>query len=125
MGNTIARTKILKIISLAKHPINYSGIKDLVGNSFSRVTIYRMLIRLEKESLIYRFPDLKGDFRYSICSGSEETTPNNHFQCTVCDTVYKLEHEPIEVSIPDDYLVHTVQVLTAGICPECKIFKEN
>lgn len=125
MGNTIARTKILKIISLAKHPINYTGIKNQVGNSFSRVTIYRLLLRLEKENLIYRFPDLKGDFRYSICSSSDENTINNHFQCKSCDTVYNLEAEPIEVPVPDDYLVHTVQVLTAGICPECKIFKEN
>ncbi|UZD23211.1 transcriptional repressor [Algoriphagus halophytocola] len=125
MGNTIARTKILRIISQATHPINYTEIKNQVDKSCSRVTIYRMLLRLEKENLIYRFPDFNGDFRYSLCTEKDHSSTHNYFQCLACDTVYSLEAEHIETPIPEDYLVQTVHIMTAGICPHCQIFKEN
>lgn len=125
MGNTIARTKILRIISHATHPINYTEIKNQMEKFCSRATIYRMLLRLEKENLIYRFPDFNGEFRYSLCTKKDQASTFNHFQCMECDTVYSLEAEHIETSYPDDYLVQTIHIMTAGICPKCKTFKEN
>ncbi|SFT36712.1 Fur family transcriptional regulator, ferric uptake regulator [Algoriphagus locisalis] len=125
MGKTIARATILRIIQHASHPVSYSEIKQQLENTCSRVTLYRMLLRLEKEKSIYRFPDFNGDFRYSLCTEKDHSSTHNHFQCLACDKVYSLEAEHIETSIPEEYLVQTVHIMTAGICPHCQIFKEN
>jgi len=125
MRKTPARAKILKVIRSATHPMNYSEIKNRVGDTCNRVTIYRMLLRLEKESLIYRFPDFNGDFRYAICTDSGQISTNNHFQCLECNTVYNLKPENVAIQIPDDYLASTVHILAAGVCSECRAFNEK
>lgn len=125
MGKTIARTKILKIIRLAIHPINYTDIKEKMGSSCSRVTIYRLLLKLERENLIYRFPDFNGDFRYSYCTDKGVNSKYNHFQCLQCNTVFNLNPEKIQTTIPANYQAETMHLLTCGTCPRCRDFNNN
>ncbi|GAB3655677.1 hypothetical protein GCM10028791_27000 [Echinicola sediminis] len=120
MGNTIAKSKILQIIKASDHPITYGEIKKQMKDSCSRVTIYRILLRLEKEKLILRFPDANGDFRYA--NNNEHTNPcseHSHFHCIKCDTVSCLAPEELNASIPPAYKTESITIVASGICPNC------
>ncbi|MBD8488237.1 transcriptional repressor [Echinicola sp. CAU 1574] len=120
MGNTIARTKIHKIIRESVHPITYSEIKKQMDGSCSRVTIYRILLRMEKDKLILRFPDANGDFRYFSCK--DKGTPrseHSHFHCLQCDKVLSLDSKNLKTFVPTAFLTQSISFLASGICPNC------
>lgn len=68
----------------------------------------------KKRILFIDSPDFNGDFRYSTCTGTSQTSTYNHFQCLQCNTVYNLKSEKIQAHVPADYLAHTVHILTAA-----------
>ena len=126
MGNTVAKSKILKIIREARNPITYPDIKRKMKGSCSRVTIYRVLNRLEKENLVHRFVSTDGNFRYSVCH-LEVDLPSGHahFCCIKCETVTCLKTKPSVSPIPEEYDVEEINFTVSGICPQCRTKAQN
>ncbi len=120
MGNTLAKTKILGIIRNSSHPATYASIKKLMGNAHSRISIYRILLRLENENLIQRFVDLNGDFRY-LAGGKpiDTVSQQSHFQCQICNTLYQLKTENLKAKVPEEYAITKISFLASGVCPQC------
>lgn len=118
MGNTLARSRILRLIRNSGHPITYASLKEKMDGFCSRVTVYRILLRMEKDKLIHRFPDHNGDFRYYACD-ENPTYEHSHFQCTECNALFDLKTEQLGSFVPKGYLVRSINFLASGICPEC------
>ncbi|MBN7811828.1 transcriptional repressor [Algoriphagus sp. H41] len=126
MGITLARTKIFELIRDSPHPTTYAQIKKRMGNTCSRITIYRILLRLENENIIQRFADLNGDFRYSISESPEDTfLEQSHFQCQQCNTVYSFKTENLKTKIPAGFMATSISFLASGICPNCSSAKST
>ena len=120
MGYSIAREKIFTIIKQSKQPVSYSEIKESMGSSCSRVTIYRTLIHLEKNKKIKKFADAKAEFRYLINPSTDDKNfLLSHFQCTRCHKLQKLDTHPLPEKLFHNNLIHSVHTLASGICKEC------
>lgn len=120
MGYSIAREKILTLIKGSKQPISYAEIKESMGSSCSRVTIYRTLIHLEKNQKIRKFSDAQAEFRYLVQPIAEDQKLNlSHFQCIRCHRLQKLDAYPLPENLLKNYLIHSVHTMASGICKEC------
>ncbi|WP_200980126.1 transcriptional repressor [Echinicola sp. 20G] len=120
MGNTIAKKKIHKIIRESRHPITYGDIKKQIDGACSRVTIYRILLQMEKDRVVIRFPDANGDFRYVLCQEKDNPySEHSHFHCLQCNTICCIEANDLKAFIPTTYMTHSISFLAAGICPNC------
>lgn len=89
----------------------------------NRVTIYRILDRLEREGIAHRVVGINGKSYYSRCEtrcgGQGHVHNHAHFQCRGCQEVSCLEIEP---ALPrhGDYLIEDQQVLLIGLCKGCQ-----
>ncbi len=83
--NTHAKTEILNLINDSDVALTHSDIQKRLGDLCNRVTIYRVLERLENEGAIHKIVNVDGVVNFAKCSGKcthEEHFHNHvHFNC--------------------------------------------
>jgi Fur family transcriptional regulator, ferric uptake regulator len=92
---------------------------------YDRVTMYRVIKKLEEQNLIYRVPDFKGTAKYMLYSSYAETGANHpervHFNCKVCNSIFCLNQIIFPaINLPDEYVIIPVNIVMVGICPDCR-----
>lgn len=93
----------------------------MLGTTFNKTTIYRVLDKLEEDGLLHSFLGKNGLKWYAKCNGCTSTAHHDlhpHFQCVACG---KVDCIPTTVSIPSlpNRKVDTTQVLIQGTCENC------
>ncbi|WP_081918454.1 Fur family transcriptional regulator [Sphingobacterium sp. ML3W] len=119
MKNTLAKTEIFNLISNASVALSHSEIEKSLVGLCNRVTIYRVLERLEEEGHIHKFINIDGHLKFADCRNCKDHLHHNHahFSCVECGTVTCLEKvEPI-YKMPAQYQVQKLNFTLSGICP--------
>lgn len=87
---------------------------------YDRVTIYRILQGFLDDGIIHKVISDEGKYYYFVCKSCDEIHYHNHyhFKCSHCGKVKCMDYE-IEVEIPKDYTVESLNFWITGICDEC------
>ena len=121
--NTVARKRILELISSDSAAISHATLQEKLDGICDRVTTYRVLERLVKESLIHRIVNVNGVVNYAacrICAHSEKHIHQHiHFSCIACGTIRCITEHPITIELPKNYRATEYQLTIAGNCPSC------
>ena len=105
-----------------KDAISIVELIDKFNKKMNKTTVYRILDRLEKSSILHSFIDKSGLKRYAKgqkkieSSNSYNTHP--HFLCEDCGTSSCI---PIDINIPiiPNYKIKTSEHLLIGQCKNC------
>lgn len=121
--NTQAKTEILNLINASETALSHYTIQEKVGDLCNRVTIYRILDRLEEEGKIHKIVNVNGVVNYAKCiqckEGGSHSHDHVHFNCEKCQSVTCLENVVPMISLPDHFFAHTYNFVISGICPKC------
>lgn len=125
--NTPTKQFILGLISGSGRALSQAEIQEQTEGVCDRVTVYRVLDRLENEGDIHRVVHLDGVVRYAKCNtcegddhGHQHSHHHVHFHCTQCDAVTCLESVIPEFKLPRNYQVTETNFSVSGICPQCR-----
>lgn len=119
---TEQRASVLaKLLSYQK-PLPLNELQDHL-QTINRITLYRILMDLEKGDLIRVFFSLEGN-KYIEAKHKKNNTLNVnnaihlHFQCQLCDEVFCLDKIRIE-GLPDGFQLFSDKTVLAGNCNNC------
>lgn len=124
MGN-VRMTKLtktlLKVFEESNSAISTVRLAEQLHGRMNRVTVYRILDRLEDEGILHFFRGKDGVKYYAKCKkygASHHTNFHPHFQCQSCG---KIECLHIDVQIPSvaNYEIETAELLLLGRCKDC------
>ncbi len=123
--NTIARTRILEILKSATSALSHHELQELLCGLCNRVTVYRVLDRLEEEGLIHKTSGLNGEAKYALCQhcAHDHGVHNHHhlhFNCIRCQKTFCLETIIPKIELPNVYQIQALNLVASGICPECQ-----
>ncbi len=122
--NTQAKTEILNLINNSEVALSHADIQKQVGDLCNRVTIYRVLERLEKEGNIHKITNVDGVVNFAKCSHAchTEEHPHDHihFNCEKCHTVICIENAVPVISLPENFSISSYNLVISGICPKCR-----
>jgi len=112
---------ILGIFEKNKEAISAVKLVDLLKTQMNKTTIYRILERLESDSVVHSFMDKDGIKWYATgsgCNHSKHSEIHPHFQCESCGQIDCL---PIDMEIPSipNREINFSQVLLIGKCEKC------
>jgi Fur family ferric uptake transcriptional regulator len=122
--NTIAKTKILDLISQSDVALSHAEIQSSLDGLCDRVTIYRVLDRLVEEGLAHKVVNIEGGVKYAFCAECTETSHHHahnhiHFSCQKCKSVTCVDDVEPLFKLPENYIVNEVNFTVSGVCPEC------
>lgn len=121
LKSTGCRKYILGELLKNKAAMSESELKEAYPDLFDRVTLYRTLKTLEDHGIIHRIVLNDNSVKYALNShhhGNERQ--HSHFHCEKCDEVLCLDDfPPIDISLPEDFVVKDVIVVVEGICAKC------
>lgn len=123
-GTGLKRTK-LRIVLLdfflnTKHAQSYLDIKQVLGESVDKSTLYRNLSAFEEMGIIHRINDHSGVAKYAFGPPRSHGHNHAHFVCEKCETVYCVEKTAtVEVSVPKGFETKAVQTIIRGTCSDC------
>ena len=113
--------RILDEFSKSKTAISANSLVSLFSKTMNKSTIYRILNKLEDDSIIYSFVGLNGLKWYAKCSGctvKEHNDNHPHFQCEECNEVTCIENATNQPELIG-YQFHVKNVLLTGLCNRC------
>lgn len=119
MRKTKSVKTLLTIFEQANTAISVTELVERLCQEMNKTTVYRILERLEHESIIHSFIEENGRKWYAKCkSTSQHLNPHPHFQCRVCGKTICLY---IDVAIPKvpNYKIHSAELLLIGQCADC------
>jgi len=119
--STQAKTEILKLITESDHALSHADIQLKLGNLCNRVTIYRVLERLEEEGSVHRIVNVDGVVNFAKCRGCSEIHHHNHlhFKCEKCKSVTCIENVVPDIRLPENFIINQYNFLVSGICEDC------
>jgi Fur family ferric uptake transcriptional regulator len=128
--NTTARKKILEFILSSDAAVSHAKLQDQLSGICDRVTIYRVLERLQNENLIHRIVNVNGVVNYAPCkkcdhpadlAHSHENFSHKHihFSCVSCGNVSCVDNGNLKIELPSTYEITEYQLTIAGYCPIC------
>lgn len=123
--NTHAKTEILKLIDQSAKAWSHADIQEQLGDLCNRVTIYRILERLEEEGQVHRIVNTDGVINYARCRHGEAHQPHEdghghiHFSCERCRAVVCIENVVPKIHLPEGYISKSFNFVVSGVCAEC------
>lgn len=101
-------------------------ILENMKDSVDRVTVYRVLQRLEEQQFVHKFIGLDGKIHYAKClpdnceaSDHEHSHAHAHFSCTTCQEVTCLNDVIPHIHLPKNYQLQDTNIVLSGVCPSC------
>lgn len=119
--NTQAKTDILALINTSEKALSHSDIQGKLNADYNRVTVYRVLERLEEEGKIHKFVNVDGIVNFAKCSHCDDIHHHNHlhFNCERCKSVTCIDNVMPGIKLPKDFKIHQYNLVVSGICPKC------
>lgn len=120
--NTKSKTAILELIKNSDVALSHPEIEERLGGICDRVTIYRVLERLEEEGEIHKIATLEGALKYASCHACTEAYHHDnhiHFCCEKCHSVTCIDEVHPNFNLPENYRINTVSFTVSGLCPNC------
>lgn len=119
--NTVAKTEIWRILKTSDTALSHAEILAAVDGLCDRVTVYRVLDRLQEEGSIHKVVNMDGIHKFAACHNCSEHHHHNHihFSCERCKTVTCLENVEPVFNLPEKYRLHQVNFTVSGLCAKC------
>jgi len=123
--NTRAKKRIQEILLHSDVALSHADLQERLGGLCDRVTVYRVLRRLEEEGLIHKVHNVDGAVKYARCS-HPPTVPHHehhdhaHFSCHRCHEMTCLDEVSPSYSLPENYVVEALNFVLSGVCPNCQ-----
>ena len=119
--STLAKTAIEELMTRAGHALSHQDIQHALGDICNRVTIYRVLDRMEQEGKVHKIIGMDGITKYATCHdcSTQHSDDHVHFSCTVCHSVTCLDEVIPTFDLPSNYHPMEVNFTISGICPNC------
>lgn len=121
--NTQAKTEILHVLKQTGNAMSHGELQEKLNGLCNRVTIYRVLERLENEGKIHKIINVDGVVNYAICKDCRKENHSHnhlHFNCEQCKKVICIENITPEVNLPKNFIVNRYNLVISGICPVCQ-----
>jgi Fur family ferric uptake transcriptional regulator len=121
--NTKHKQRVIELLSVTGVALSADEVLERLDDGPNRVTVYRILDRLENEGVAHKVVGLNGKNYYSLCrskcSDAGHVHNHAHFQCRTCLEVSCLEIQP---ALPKhgNYHIEDQQVLLIGLCDQCR-----
>lgn len=109
--HTTAREAILEVLNLAKKPLSYEEIKNLLKIDMDKTTFYRNVSLFEEEKVVQKFESNDKKWYFELIKKSHA-----HFICENCSNITCIDFELDEKL--GEYEVNSI--LFKGICKDCK-----
>lgn len=96
-------------------------IRDRLGESVNKTTVYRLLDRLEEDGMVHSFSGEDSVTFYARCHACKGVSHNHnhpHFNCVSCDKVLCMEEEVV-LPLSGKFKVTEARIFLKGICAEC------
>lgn len=123
--SNIRKTKSLQTIldAFSYSETALSGVELIkrFKSQMNKTTVYRILDRLEKQSIIHSFTDTQGLKWYAkshAANAQFDIDQHSHFQCQKCGISKCL---PMKINIPSvpNHSVESASLILLGQCEEC------
>lgn len=112
---------ILEIFEQSSGAISVVELIERLRDQMNKTTIYRILERLDEDTVLHSFLGNDGVKWYAKCqdcSGAHHHDSHAHFQCKECGKTDCVEVEIPVLAIPNRR-VDSSQVLYVGLCETC------
>jgi Fur family ferric uptake transcriptional regulator len=118
------RLELLSFFIASSSSLSVEEMKNRVGNTDDKVTIYRALDSFEKSGLIHKVPNKSNFTRYALCQpecshqGHKHKHP--HFICESCEETFGIDDIEIpQISIPKGFHINHFKLILEGECGKC------
>lgn len=121
MRKTKHLESVLKLLNSREEAWSVDEILEANTSGANKVTLYRMLEKLQVEGTVHKINGIEGKSYYAIChqcSKDQHHDAHAHFQCRVCLEIQCVE---VETNFPQlkGLTIEDQQVLLTGLCQKC------
>lgn len=120
LKKTKLRTKLLLQFLNAKHALSYLDIREQMGPSVDKSTLYRNLSAFEDAGLLHKINDHSGLSKYAFGTAKAHNHGHAHFVCEKCETVFCVDSGvDAQIQVPEGFTTKNVQTIITGVCADC------
>ena len=120
---TANRIVVLKALAAAYRPMSLSELETAIL-SIDKSGIFRALTLFRQHHLVHVIEDGGDGVRYELCRSHSDHVDDDvhvHFYCEQCHKTFFLHGIDIpEITLPEGYLMDTVNYMVKGTCPNCR-----
>jgi Fur family ferric uptake transcriptional regulator len=121
---TANRIVVAKALAEAGRPMSLSELEYKIL-SIDKSGVFRALTLFREHHLVHVIEDGGDGVRYELCHSHDDHRSDDdqhvHFYCESCHRTFCLTDTPIPaVSLPDDFLLYSINYMAKGICPQCR-----
>jgi len=120
---TANRIVVLKTLADAERPMSLTELEYMIL-SIDKSGIFRALSLFREHHLVHVIEDGSDGVRYELCHSHNghdiDDDQHVHFYCEHCHRTFCLQDTPIPtVTLPQGYLLTSINYMAKGLCPEC------
>lgn len=123
---TANRILIVRTLMSAERPMSLSELEYKIL-TIDKSSIFRALTIFRDRHMVHVIEDGGDGVRYELCmsrDGDNDDDVHAHFYCERCHRTFCIEDTPApEIPLPPGYILHSVNYMAKGICPECSMRK--
>lgn len=120
---TAARILVVQQLAGMTGPASLFELEAALG-TLDKSTISRTLALLLEHHVVHAFEDGSGSVKYELCRSTSDVCRvgdrHIHFFCERCHRTFCLDNIKIPVaSLPEGYVIDTINYMVKGLCPVC------
>lgn len=124
LRKTTFRKELLTLFYDVKSSLTVDEIKQKVGSTNDKVTVYRALEAFQKKGLIHRVPDKNNLTRFALChtgcNSHHHVHHHAHFICDKCHKTFCIDGiEVPDVKNAQGFKIKHSDLTLQGDCPDC------
>lgn len=120
---TANRIVVVKALASADRPLSLSELEYKIL-SIDKSGVFRALTLFRENHVVHVIEDGGDGVRYELCHSHHDGVDDDlhvHFYCEHCRRTFCLEEIGIpEVSLPEGFMMTSVNFMVKGICPDCR-----
>lgn len=125
---TANRILVCRALLEARHPMSLSELECKIL-SVDKSSVFRVLTLFRERHLVHVLEDGSDGVRYEVCHSTDghehDDDQHVHFFCERCRRTFCIHDIPIpNVSLPQGYILESINYMAKGLCPECASKKE-
>ncbi len=120
--NTKSKQLVLDLFQNLQGAISHTHIEEILKGKMDRVTVYRILQGFCDDGIIHRFVNNEGKSYYALChncSSGQHHDNHPHFHCLKCNEITCIKENPVNQTLPQNFVISSIQSFISGYCPKC------
>lgn len=118
---TSCRQGIIDTLAAAGAAISEEEIKQIIGDTYDRTTLYRTFKTLVESGIIHKIVVDNQLVKYALSTSKTDSENHVHFYCNNCGLVECLPGAGLTIpELPDGYTQTNAELIIKGNCKNCK-----